>query len=121
MWKRGIIIPIHKGRSRADPANYRVATLPPVLSKVIEAIIADALMGCLEMHSILASELHSFRQHRSCTASLLPARGSWTETVDCEREADVIYPDFWKTFDRLHHRILLNKPLDCGIRDPIRN
>ncbi|CAI2738983.1 unnamed protein product, partial [Dicrocoelium dendriticum] len=96
VWKQGVITPIHKGGSRTDPANYRPITLLPVLSKVMESIVADALMQYLESHNLIAPEQHGFRQKHSCNTNLLIARNSWTEAVDDGVGVDVIYLDFPK-------------------------
>ncbi|CAH8480123.1 unnamed protein product [Dicrocoelium dendriticum] len=119
MWKLGIISPIHKGGSRSDPSNYRPVTLLPILSKVMESIVADALVCYLENCNLITPEQHGFRRQRSCTTNLLIARSSWTEAADAGEGVDVIYLDFSKAFDRLDHRILLSKLQHYGIGDPL--
>ncbi|CAH8546386.1 unnamed protein product [Dicrocoelium dendriticum] len=119
MWKCGIITPIHKGGSRSDPANYRPVTLLPVLSKVMEAIVADVLTAYLEESAFLAHEQHGFRRNRSCTTNLMLARSSWTKLIDSGAGVDVVYLDFSKAFDRLDHGILICKLQSFGIGDPL--
>ncbi|CAH8456933.1 unnamed protein product, partial [Dicrocoelium dendriticum] len=111
--------PIHKGGSRTDPSNYRPVSLLPILSKVMESIVADALVCYLENCNIITPEQHGFRRQRSCTTNLLIARSSWTEAADAGEGVDVIYLDFSKAFDRLDHRILLSKLQHYGIGDPL--
>ena len=119
MWKKGIISPIFKGGSRTDPANYRPVTLLPVLSKVMESIVADDMMHFLEQNNIIAPEQHGFRQRRSCTSNLLIARNNWTEAADKRIGVDAVYLDFSKAFDRVDHRILASKLQAYGIADPL--
>ncbi|CAH8644134.1 unnamed protein product [Dicrocoelium dendriticum] len=119
MWKHGIITPIYKSGSRAEPANCHPITLLPVISKVMEFIVAEALMGYLENNKILVPEQHRFRQNRSCTTKLLIPCASWTESVDAGAGIDAAYLDFSKAFDLMDHRILLHKLQKYGIGDPI--
>ncbi|CAH8452827.1 unnamed protein product [Dicrocoelium dendriticum] len=119
MWKHGIIMPSYTSGSRAEPANYRPITLPLGISKVMESIVAEALMGYLENNKILVPEQHEFRQKRFCTTNLLIARASWTESVDAGVGVDAAYLDFSKAFDRMDHRILLHKLQKYGIGDPV--
>ncbi|KAF8568445.1 hypothetical protein P879_08098 [Paragonimus westermani] len=60
-WKSGLVIPIHKTGSRADPSNYRSVTLLSNISKVMESIIADAITNHLESNSLLHPNQHGFR------------------------------------------------------------
>lgn len=76
--------------------QHRPVTQLPVLSKVMEAIIAVALMVYLKMQGIRTPEQHGFRQCRSCTTDLLLVCGSRTETIDSGRGVDAIYLDFAK-------------------------
>ncbi|CAH8559385.1 unnamed protein product, partial [Dicrocoelium dendriticum] len=118
MWKLGIITPIHKGGSRTDHSNYRPVSLLPILSKVMESIVADALVCYPENWNLITPEQHGSLQQRSCTTNLLIARSSWTEAADAGEGVDVIYLDFSKAFDRLDHRILLSKLQHYGCRRP---
>ncbi|CAH8525223.1 unnamed protein product [Dicrocoelium dendriticum] len=109
MWKLGIIAPIYKGGSETDPSNYRPVSLLPILSKVMESIVADTPVCYLENCNIITPEQHSFRRQRSCTTNLLIARSSWTKAADAGEGVDVIYLAFFKAFNRLDHRIPLSK------------
>ncbi|CAH8459611.1 unnamed protein product [Dicrocoelium dendriticum] len=63
MWKQGIVTYIRKGGSRVDPSNYRPITLLPVISKIMEAIVAEALMNFLKKRHIIAREQHGSRKY----------------------------------------------------------
>ena len=115
-WKLGTVTPIYKGGDRADPANYRPVTLLPVLSKVMEAVIAEQLLHHLEQHGHLSLSQHGFRPGRSCTTNLLLAQSHWTSSADSGLGVDVIYLDLSKAFDRVRHDILIKKLLSYNVQ-----
>ncbi|VDP88150.1 unnamed protein product [Echinostoma caproni] len=90
VWKNDVISPIYKGGCRSDPANYRLVTLLPVLSKVMEFIVADSVMDHLEKSGLLYPVQRGLRQNRSCATNLLLARDDWTYAVDQGKGVDVI-------------------------------
>ncbi|CAH8605723.1 unnamed protein product [Dicrocoelium dendriticum] len=124
-WKCGTITPIYKGGTRKDPANYRPITLLSTISKVMESIVADALMDHMEAQKLLSDCQHGFRRQRSCLSNLLLARDSWTTAADSGQETHVIFLDFAKAFDKVDHKILLRKLSSYGVSgdlmDWIRN
>ncbi|CAH8620209.1 unnamed protein product [Dicrocoelium dendriticum] len=65
MWRHEIITPICKSGSRIEPVNYRPITLLPVISKIMESIVAEALMEHLKNNKILVQVQHGFHQSRS--------------------------------------------------------
>ncbi|CAI2737490.1 unnamed protein product [Dicrocoelium dendriticum] len=98
MWKQGKITPLFKTDNRSEPAKYCTVDLLPILSKVIEASTAEALVAHLICTNLTAPEQHGSHKRRSCTTNLLISRSSWTETADEDRGTDVIYLDLSKDF-----------------------
>lgn len=118
-WKQGVITPAYKGGNRSDPSNYRPITLLPILSKVMESVVADQLRQYLETSNLLSAAQHGFRKNRSCLTNLLLTRDSWTQILDQGGEVDAIYLDFSKAFDRVHHQTLIHKLSILGIGGPL--
>ena len=57
-----LISPIHKGGSRADPAQYRPVALISHITKVFERVIRKSLVTHLEAQGLLPSSQHGFRE-----------------------------------------------------------
>ena len=108
-WKHSVISPIYKGGDRSLPCNYRPISLLSVVSKILESIIDDALRHSLEATRQLHNAQHGFRNVRSCTTNLICALDDWTRSIDRGLGVDVVYVDFSKAFDKVSHRLLLNK------------
>ena len=68
-WKRAVVIPVHKKKSRTDVLNYRPVSLLSVPSKILERCIF------VELFRHVAPALHAsqfgFRPRRSCITQLL--------------------------------------------------
>ena len=114
-WKLHTITPIHKSGNRSNPCNYRPVALLPIVSKVMESIIDDAIRQFLqETRSITVSQ-HGFVRGRSCTTNLLAALNHWTLSRETRDKVDVIFLDIAKAFDQVPHHVLAGKLVQVGI------
>ena len=107
--KTGIITPIHKGGDRTQPQNYRPVSLTSHVIKVFEKIVRDNLLNHITLLNKLNENQHGFRSGRSCVSQLLSHYNNIIEGIENGHDVDVIYLDFAKAFDKVHHGILLNK------------
>ena len=117
--KKGIITPIYKGESRGNPKNYRPVSLTSHLIKIFEKIVSDKLIEFLEKNDKLNKNQHGFRSGRSCLSQLIEHQNRILEGLENDEEVDVIYLDFAKAFDKVHHGILLQKLQMSGITGKI--
>ena len=70
-WKFASVIPVFKNcGDRSNPRNYRPISLLPVMSKIFEAFINNALVNHLESNNLFSDSQYGFRSQRS-TADLL--------------------------------------------------
>ena len=61
-WKSALVTPIFKKGDKHNPANYRPVSLTSICCKVLEHIVAKALLCHLESNKILIENQHGFRQ-----------------------------------------------------------
>ena len=64
--KKCIITPIHKGGSKAKPANYRPIALTSHLIKIFEKVMRNHLTKYLTTNKLFNPNQHGFRSGHSC-------------------------------------------------------
>ena len=114
--KTATIIPIHKGKSRAAPKNYRPVALTSQLIKVFEKVVRKHMVAFMEEHNLLNQSQHGFRRGRSCLSQLIDHCDRITAAMERGLGIDVIYLDFAKAFDKVDLGITLRKLKSLGIK-----
>ena len=114
--KTANIIPIHKGKSRAVPANYRPVALTSHLIKLFEKVVRKKIVAHLEKHNLLNPTQHGFRQGRSCLSQLISHFDKITTLLENQHAVDVIYLDFAKAFDKVDIGVTMRKLHALNIR-----
>ena len=111
-----LISPIHKGGSRADPAQYRPVALTSHITKVFERVVRRALVTHLEVQGMLPVDQHGFRENRSTLTQLLSHWDQVLDHLEQGESVDVIYTDFSKAFDKCETNVLLHTLRECGVK-----
>ena len=117
--KRSLITPIHKGESKSDAANYRPIALTSHLIKLFEKVIRKHIVKHMNDNNLFNDSQHGFRSGRSCLSQLLEHFDTILSILDDEANADVVYLDFAKAFDKVDHKIVLQKMKKLGIHGKI--
>ena len=115
------IVPIFKKGNKSCPANYRPVSLTSHLIKLFEKIFRANMVTYIEDNNILTNQQHGFRPHRNCLTQLLIHIDNILDIVGRNSNADVIYLDFAKAFDKVDHKILLCKLHNMGIQGKLYN
>ena len=113
--KSGCIVPIHKGGDKCLPKNYRPITLTSHIIKVFEKIIVKILVDYMNSVGLFNSRQHGFRQQRSCLSQLLEHYQLIIQCMESGEEIPVVYLDFCKAFDKVDHRLVLEKLRAIGV------
>ncbi|KAK3855374.1 hypothetical protein Pcinc_038223 [Petrolisthes cinctipes] len=114
-WRRANITPIHKKNNKMEPLNYRPVSLTSVVSKLLESIIREELVGHLTENSLIVDEQHGFRSKRSCLTNMLYYLDDLVNAVNAGSCVHVNYLDCEKALDRIPHQRLLTKLKAIGI------
>ena len=113
--KTSYITPIFKSGDQGAPENYRPVALTSNSTKVFEKIMRQKLQDHLEENNLYNNSQHGFRPGRSCLSQLLAHVERLISHLENNENIDVIYLDFSKAFDKVDHKILLNKLKVNGI------
>ena len=103
------IIPIYKKENKSLPANYRPISLTSHIIKILERIMRNKIIQHLESNNLLTKHQHGFRKHRSTLTQLLDHFDSILQILEKNQNADILYIDLSKAFDKVNHETLLHK------------
>ncbi len=101
--------PIFKNGDRNNVNNYRPISLLPILSKILEKIVAQQLSAFLESKRILSKTQHGFRPQLSTETALITLTNKLYSNMDNKKQSLVTLLDLSKAFDSVHHVTLLEK------------
>ena len=90
-----------------DVKNYLPISLTCLVMKIYEKVVRDHIMEKCQRH--IFPNQHGFLPGKSCTTQMLDFNESLTFSVSNNLQTDVIYFDFAKAFDSVHHDTLLLK------------
>ena len=110
------ITPIYKSKEKSQAKNYRPVSLTSNIAKIFERVVRKTVVKHLESKNLLNNDQHGFRQGRSCLSQLLAHIDKVTDKVIEEGNADVVYLDFQKAFDKCDHNLLKHKLKEVKIK-----
>ena len=81
-WKSANITALHKKGAKTDPCNSRPISLLPVISKVLESIIASDIKPFLFSNGLISDHQFGFRPGHSTLDMLLLLSQQWMEVLN---------------------------------------
>ena len=83
------MVPVHKKNDKTVAKNYRPVSMLPVLSKVLESIVASRVTVHLEKHHLLCTRQFGFRPGRSAADLHLLLTSEWNAALDAGKVVTV--------------------------------
>ena len=108
-WKHGIVVPLPKGGTTADPTNWRPVTTLPAISKIIERVVHNQLSSYFTAASLFSSAQHGYRRNHSTETALSVVTDSIYKAMDEGEITILVLLDCSKCFDVISHSKLLDK------------
>lgn len=106
-WKLSLLTPLYKNGDKSDILNYRPISIISAISKIFEKIIYLSLLNDVE--HLINSHQHGFVRHKSTITNLAEYVNFLSSNIAKGGQIDSIYTDFAKAFDKVNHRVLMNK------------
>ena len=89
----------------------------PILSKVLEKVIASQLKSYLKEHNLLPAEQFAYRDRHSTEDALVYTVNKLLHARDVGKTTGLVFVDLSKAFDRVQHQTLINELADIGLKD----
>ena len=109
VWQHALVTPVFKSGDPDEITNYRPISILPVLSKIIEKVVANQLVEYLEINNFLSNTQHGFRRGLSTETALIKVVNEIYDNMDRNKITLLTLCDLSKAFDSVHHELLLSK------------
>ena len=106
-WAHGTITPIPKCGDSKLVNNWRPIALVPLPGKIMELLIHKHLMGIVMDADILTDNQYGFIPGRSTSQAIFKLYKDLATSVNKGDLLGVLYIDFLKAFDSIHHGRLI--------------
>ena len=116
-WKIHWISPLHKKGSVFDPSKYRGLHLTPVISKVVERILATPLAPFLAETCAYGRTQWAFQKKLGCKDLICVLVCRWLLAFQEHKKIGIYLSDISGAFDRVHKPRLLRKLQRAGLND----
>lgn len=113
VFKKTLIVPIHKKGPVNDVRNYRPIAILPAIAKIFEKVVFDSIRS-VALHNLTPKQ-HGFVRGRSSATNLMAFQTDIFDAFAEHKQVDVLELDFEKAFDRVNHSLLKKKLEACGV------
>ena len=115
-WKLAEVISVPKEGNSEEPANNRLISLLPILSKVSERLAHKQFVEFLTTDDILSTYQSGNRKMHSTETALVNVTDNILKAIDEKSASILVLLDMSKAFDSLNHNLLLGKLRKLGLK-----
>lgn len=112
-WKQCFITPVpKKDGPRNLVCNYRPIAILSCIPKIFECLVLKSLLP--QLTPLIIPNQHGFMPGKSVVTNLLEYLNFISHHMSGPSQVDAIYLDLTKAFDRVNHRLLIDKLVSFG-------
>ena len=100
------VIPLHKGKSRDAPENYRPISLLVTISKVLEKLVYKRVYSFLDSTGSFYNSQYGFHSKHSTDNAVTELLGEILKNLENKKYMVTVFLDLSKAFDTLEHSVL---------------
>ena len=119
--KTASVVPLHKGKSKTEKANYKPISLLLTISKILEKVVYTRTYNFLDSNNLLYMSQYGFRKKHSCEHAVGELVGQVVKGQALGKHTVGVFIDLSKAFDTLDHSTLLKKLEKYGIHGTSNN
>lgn len=109
-WKTAEVIMVNKpGKPAHDVSSYRPISLLPILSKLLEKLLAKRLNNIIEQRNLIPAHQFGFRPKHSTIDQVHRLTQVIENAFEKKKVCSAVFLDVSKAFDKVCHDGLLNK------------
>ena len=109
------VTPIYKKNDKKQVTNYMPISVLPVVSKIIETVIADQLNAYFIENHLFSSQQYGFRKKSSTELAAIELLDRLLGQLNQQKIPINFHLDLSKAFDGLNHNILIDKLVYYGV------
>ena len=116
-WRTTKVTPLFKGGATTNCDNYRLISVLPCISKILESFANSDLQKFAFNSGLIERHQFAYSKFSSPTVALLKVVDSWKRAIDKGLKSVSVFLDLRKAFDVIKHEVLLTKIESYGVKE----